>query len=205
MPDSPPPDSADHAEDFAHRWADRLEQYCVFRMETLGLPDDKIGEPDDDGDGRWMAFNPYGRKGEGTVTGVVVDSGLLIPNCSRGKPGVKGGNPVSVQFLGRLLMDCGVAPSREVRVGAAESRRSGRVVRGSSDRRTDFRSETRVHMILDRLKSVLRLTAERTDHPATRHEPSYLRGIRPRSEAEDGRPPSARIRGIVPDDFPARR
>lgn len=87
MPANPPPDPADHAEDFAHRWADRLERYCALRMDELGLPDDKIGEPDYDGDGRWIAFNPYGRKGGGTVTGVVVDSGVLNPNLLQGKRG----------------------------------------------------------------------------------------------------------------------
>ena len=87
MPDSPPSDPADHAQDFAHRWADRLERYCALRMEALGLPGDKIGEPDYDGDGRWRAFNPYGRKGGGTVTGVVVDSGVLNPDLLKRKKG----------------------------------------------------------------------------------------------------------------------
>jgi hypothetical protein len=27
MPDAPPTDSADHAQDFAYRWADRLDVY----------------------------------------------------------------------------------------------------------------------------------------------------------------------------------
>ena len=43
--------------------------------------------PDYDGDGRWIAFNPYGRKGGGTVTGVVVDSGVLNPSLLEGKRG----------------------------------------------------------------------------------------------------------------------
>ena len=87
MPDSPPSDTADHAEDFAHRWADKLEEYCAVRMQSLGLPNDKIGEPDFEGDGRWMVFNLYGRKGGGTVTGVVVDSGVLNPDLLKGKKG----------------------------------------------------------------------------------------------------------------------
>jgi hypothetical protein len=87
MPEKPPADAAEHAQDFAFRWADRLEEYCALRMEKLGLPDNKIGEPDYDGDGRWIAFNPYGRKGGGTVTGVVVDSGVLNPDLLKGKKG----------------------------------------------------------------------------------------------------------------------
>ena len=38
MPGQPPPDIADHAEEFAHRWRDRLKEYCSLRMEALGLP-----------------------------------------------------------------------------------------------------------------------------------------------------------------------
>ena len=34
MPEKPPPVPADHTEAFAHRWADRLEQYCALRMEA---------------------------------------------------------------------------------------------------------------------------------------------------------------------------
>jgi hypothetical protein len=87
MTEKPPADPAGHAQDFARRWADELEEYCTLRMEALGLPDDKIGEPDYEGDGRWMAFNPYGRKGGGTVTVVVVDSGVLNPDLLKGKKG----------------------------------------------------------------------------------------------------------------------
>jgi hypothetical protein len=87
MPEKPPPDPADHAEQFAHDWRDKLEEYCTVRMEGLGISDDKIGEPDYGGDGRWLAFNPYGRKGGGTVTGVVVDSGVLNPDLLKGKRG----------------------------------------------------------------------------------------------------------------------
>ena len=44
MADPAPDDPADHAEDFARRWADRLDEYCVTRMEALGIPDDMDGE-----------------------------------------------------------------------------------------------------------------------------------------------------------------
>jgi hypothetical protein len=33
MTEKPPSDPADHAEDFAHRWADPLDQHCVIRMK----------------------------------------------------------------------------------------------------------------------------------------------------------------------------
>jgi hypothetical protein len=84
MPERPP---ADHAEDFARRWADRLDWYCTIRMAELGIPDDMNGQPDYDGDGRWHAFDPRGRKGGGNTTGVVVDSGVLNPDLLKGKKG----------------------------------------------------------------------------------------------------------------------
>jgi hypothetical protein len=43
MPDQPPSDPADHAEDFAHRWADVLDYLAGDRMTELGIPTDKIG------------------------------------------------------------------------------------------------------------------------------------------------------------------
>jgi len=63
MTEKPPADPADHAEDFAHRWRDKLEEYRAVRMEELGIPNDLIGQPDYDGDGSWQAFDPNGRKG----------------------------------------------------------------------------------------------------------------------------------------------
>jgi hypothetical protein len=59
MPDTPPRDPGDHAEQFAHDWRDKLEEYCSIRMDELGMPSRMNGEPDHDGDGRWRAFNPY--------------------------------------------------------------------------------------------------------------------------------------------------
>lgn len=85
--DKPPTDVADHAEDFAHRYARSLEQYCAVRMEELGIPEGMNGEPDYEGGGRWMAFNPYGRQGGSNTTGVVVDSGVLNPDLLKGKKG----------------------------------------------------------------------------------------------------------------------
>ncbi len=86
MPE-PPSDPADHAQDFAHRWVDRMELYCTERMQALGLPENMVGEPDYDGDGRWIAFDPYGRKGGNNTTGVVVDSGILNGDLLKGEKG----------------------------------------------------------------------------------------------------------------------
>ena len=83
-----PEDPADHAQDFARRWADRLDEYCALRMQELGIPEDMNGQPDFDGDGRWRAFNPHGREGGGNTTGVIVDSGA-DPELLKGQKGGK--------------------------------------------------------------------------------------------------------------------
>jgi hypothetical protein len=87
MTKKPPIDSADHAEDFAHRWRDKIEQHCTIRMDELGIPENVNGEPDYGGSGWWHAFDPHGRKGGANTTGVVVDSGVLNPNLLKGKKG----------------------------------------------------------------------------------------------------------------------
>jgi hypothetical protein len=87
MTGTPPTDPADHAEDFAHRWADKLEECCTLRMEELSIPIHQNGEPDYGGDGEWRSFNAYGRKGGGNTTGVIVDSGVLNPDLLKGKKG----------------------------------------------------------------------------------------------------------------------
>jgi hypothetical protein len=87
MTEKPPSDLADHAEDFSHRWCDRLEEYCTLRMDELGIHRDLNGEPNYAGDGRWWSFNPGGRIGGNTITGIVVDSGALNPALLRGKKG----------------------------------------------------------------------------------------------------------------------
>ena len=87
MGERAPADPAEHAEEFAHRWRDKLEEYCTVRMQELGIPDHMNGEPDYDGDGKWHAFDPAGRQGGGCVTGVVVDSGVRNPELLKGKKG----------------------------------------------------------------------------------------------------------------------
>jgi hypothetical protein len=89
MGERPPVDPAEHAEEFAHRWREKLEEYCAVRMHELGVPDNMNGEPDYDGDGKWHAFDPAGAQGGGCVTGVVVDSGVLNPNLLAGKKGCR--------------------------------------------------------------------------------------------------------------------
>ena len=81
MPDPPPFDPADHAEDFAHRWADMLDRYAAERMEGLGIPPEQIGSADRLHDIPWCAFNPYERDGGGLAPGgrINVDSGVLNP------------------------------------------------------------------------------------------------------------------------------
>jgi hypothetical protein len=85
MTDKPPTDPADHAEDFAHRWADKLDQYCVIRMEELGIPEGKNGEEDPLRPRTWRAFVPEERTGGYTSRGITVNSGVLNPKLMKGK------------------------------------------------------------------------------------------------------------------------
>jgi hypothetical protein len=89
MTGKPPIDPADHAQDFAYRWADRLDQYCVTRMHELGIPDDRNGAPDHEGDGRWLAFQPRDKSGGNITSGVVVNSGCLNPELLKGRKGCR--------------------------------------------------------------------------------------------------------------------
>jgi hypothetical protein len=83
----PPADAADHAQDFALRWADRLDEYCAVRMEELGIPPEKLGAPDEDQGKPWRAFDPNERRGGAITTGIVVDSGCLNPELLKAKKG----------------------------------------------------------------------------------------------------------------------
>jgi hypothetical protein len=87
MPDTPPKDPADHAEDFAHRWVDRLDEYCVSRMAELGIPDLKNGEQDPLCPKGWRAFVPEERTGGYTGGGITVNSGVLNPDLLKGRTG----------------------------------------------------------------------------------------------------------------------
>jgi hypothetical protein len=87
MPEKPPPDPADHAQDFARRWADRLDQYCAIRMEELGIPEEKLGADDLRPHMQWCAFDPQGREGGNITSGITVNSGVLNPELLKGQKG----------------------------------------------------------------------------------------------------------------------
>jgi hypothetical protein len=63
MTGKPPTDPADHAEEFGHCWADKLDEYCTIRMDELGIPNDKNGEQDPNRPKTWRAFVPDERTG----------------------------------------------------------------------------------------------------------------------------------------------
>ena len=85
--ESPPTDPSDHAEDFAHTYAEPLDQYCAIRMEQLGIPDHLHGAPDFDTDGRWRAFIANDRSGGRITSGITVNSGCLNPELLEGMLG----------------------------------------------------------------------------------------------------------------------
>src|SRR6266550_6607585 len=87
MTERPPPDPADHAEDFARRWADRLDQYCALRMQELGIPEDKLGADDLRKNMKWCAFDPEGRSGGNITGGVTLNSGVLNLDLLKGGKG----------------------------------------------------------------------------------------------------------------------
>ena len=87
--DTPPPDSADHAEAFSRRYASDLDAYCAVRMEQLGIPERLHGTRDLEGDGRWTAFIVRDRQGGSLLEGIAVNSGCLNPELLKGKPGAR--------------------------------------------------------------------------------------------------------------------
>jgi hypothetical protein len=87
MREKPPADPADHAQDFARRWVDRLDEYCAVRMEELGIPEEKLGADDLRPQMQWCAFDPEGRDGGNIAGGVTVNSGALNPGLLKGGKG----------------------------------------------------------------------------------------------------------------------
>jgi hypothetical protein len=85
MSEKPPPDPADHAQDFARRYAAPLDQYCAVRMQELGIPEDKLGADDLRKNMRWCAFDTEGRSGGHITGGITVNSGVLNPELLKGK------------------------------------------------------------------------------------------------------------------------
>jgi hypothetical protein len=76
-----PTDPVEHAQNFSHRYAEPLDQYCAIRMEGLGIPRERIGSSDHDHGIFWCAFNPNEGTAGGIATGgrITVDSGVLNP------------------------------------------------------------------------------------------------------------------------------
>lgn len=58
MPEKPAPNPADHAEDFARRYADELELVAGELMLNLGLPDHQIGALDHERGSEHHCFFP---------------------------------------------------------------------------------------------------------------------------------------------------
>jgi hypothetical protein len=79
MPDKPPADPADHAEDFSHRYAQDMEYLIGDRMTELGIPWNKIGSRVP-GQGHAL-FLPHERSGGGNdaLGGLTLDSGVFNP------------------------------------------------------------------------------------------------------------------------------
>jgi len=88
-PEPIPPDAADHAEQFALTWYDRLEAFTQKRLRELGIPGHQIGAFDHDFDLRLAAFHPKERTGGGVSPGGrinhnsgVFNPELLVPHPS---------------------------------------------------------------------------------------------------------------------------
>lgn len=87
MLEKPPPDPADHAEDFAHRYGQEFDYLTGDRMAELGIPTEKIGSRDPL---RGHAcFMPHERTGGGNdpAGGLTLDSGILNPELLGTLPG----------------------------------------------------------------------------------------------------------------------
>ena len=93
-----PADPADHAEDFAHRYAEPLDWLAAIRMEELGIPSERIGSSDHRLGLAGRAFNPYERDGGGISPGgkINVDSGSFNPDQITQQYGKRAGaQPIS--------------------------------------------------------------------------------------------------------------
>src|SRR5690348_14873161 len=81
MPDRPPSDPADHAEDFSRRYALDLEIAAGQAMMDLGLSDNQMGARDHERGSEHHGFFPQDRIGGSVNTAgqVTLDSGLMNP------------------------------------------------------------------------------------------------------------------------------
>jgi hypothetical protein len=88
-----PADPAEHAQQFALDWWDKLDHYSAARMEELGIPLERIGASDHKHGIGWCAFNPYEREGGSISPGgrINLDSGALNPDLLTKKYGEKAG------------------------------------------------------------------------------------------------------------------
>jgi len=82
-------DPADHAEDFARRYAVNLDEYCAIRMQELGIPEHLQGTDDLRQNMRWCAFDAEGREGGNITGGISVNSGVLNPGLLKGEKGAR--------------------------------------------------------------------------------------------------------------------
>lgn len=85
--DKPPPDPADHAEDFSRRYAREMDYLAGDRMAELGIPTGKIGSHVP-GKGH-ATFLPHERTGGGNdaAGGLTLDSGVFNPELLGTLPG----------------------------------------------------------------------------------------------------------------------
>jgi hypothetical protein len=82
MPEKPPLDPTEHAEDFSRRYADDLEIVAGQAMIDLGIPDDQMGARDHTRGSQMHSFFPGDREG-GTVSHagqITLDSGIMNPD-----------------------------------------------------------------------------------------------------------------------------
>jgi hypothetical protein len=88
-----PADPADHAEYFAHRYAEPLEWQAAMQMEEMGIPSERIGSNDHVHGLAGLAFNPYERSGGGISPGgkINIDSGSFNPDLLLKDYGKKAG------------------------------------------------------------------------------------------------------------------
>lgn len=88
-----PFDPADHAEDFAHRYAEPLDWLAGIHLKERGIPKERIGSNDHDHGLAGAAFNPFERHG-GCITcagQVNLDSGSFNPDLLTNDYGKKAG------------------------------------------------------------------------------------------------------------------
>lgn len=79
MTEQPPSDPAEHAKDFARRYAEPLDYHAGQTMIELGIPTDRIGARDPDNGFRHASFHPTETTGgsftpDGRIT---LDSGVM--------------------------------------------------------------------------------------------------------------------------------